>query len=451
MSATVQQPAQPLSLLESLRLFPAPALFAAICFASGDLCAQWLWVQPGRLLAALVLLFALTALAAIRATRIALLPAAALLIFLGAFSAELQPQLPDSTPLGRIADSTPTPTPSTRRLGIRTSHAVEGTIQRMMPLRLIESAAPYSDKLREEQSRQVDLRVTTVDGAPLPHPDGLRLTIYGPSDAAFPAFQCGEPFSGTVEMHTQERFLDPGVWDARAWLQTQGIAVLGSAKIHDIAASGTPHGLHLLCRIHNLQQSASQHLVAYAAHPASWVPMPLRLSSDDAAMLSAMITGNRTMLGHRLRIGFERTGSFHLLVVSGMHLAIFAGIIFWITRRLRVGRTWASLATIALSLAYALFTGFGQPVQRAFWMVTIYLIARILWRERRPLNAIGFAALAILAVNPSALLDAGFQMTLLSVIAVAGIAVPFADSTFASFSLPKKLNTVPARLGNESR
>jgi competence protein ComEC len=165
----------------------------------------------------------------------------------------------------------------------------------------------------------------------------------------------------------------------------------------------------------------------------SWKPQILRLSPDDGAMLAAMLTGDRTLLGHRLRAGFERTGSFHLLVVSGMHLAIFAGLVFWMARRARLSRGWASLATIGLSLAYALFTGFGQPVQRAFWMVTLYLIGRLLWRERRPLNAIGFAALVMLAVNPDALLDAGFQMTLLSVFAVAGVAVPAAEKTFGPY------------------
>ena len=45
-------------------------------------------------------------------------------------------------------------------------------------------------------------------------------------------------------------------------------------------------------------------------------------------MLSAMILGDRTYLDHQARVGFERTGSFHLLVVSGMHLAIFAACIF---------------------------------------------------------------------------------------------------------------------------
>ena len=51
----------------------------------------------------------------------------------------------------------------------------------------------------------------------------------------------------------------------------------------------------------------------------------LRLSGDDAGMLSAMLFGDRSGLNHAQRLGFERTGSFHLFVVSGMHVALLAG------------------------------------------------------------------------------------------------------------------------------
>lgn len=298
----------------------------------------------------------------------------------------------------------------------------------------MESLAPYSDVVRQEQSQQIDVRVTAVDGRALPAPEGLRLTLYAPADAAFPLLRCGEALRGDAETHTAEKFLDPGVWDEGEWLRRQGISSLGSARAENVTVTATNHVAGFACMLHAAQQAASERLVNFADQPApAWMPAPLRLTHDDAAMLTAMLTGDRTLLGRRLRVGFERTGSFHLLVVSGMHLAIFAGVVFWIARRLRLPRTWAMLVTVGLSLAYALLTGFGQPVQRAFWMVTLYLAGRMLWRERRPLNAIGFAALALLAADPAALFDAGLQMTLLSVLAVAGIAVPVAARTFGPY------------------
>jgi competence protein ComEC len=419
---------------QAFQIFAAPALFIALCFACGDGASRALFLLPAHLLIAMALLAGVAIIAAIRTPRIAPLPAAILCLLLGAFCHEIQPQPPSTTPLERIAFATPTSTPSIRRAGIETSHTVDGSIIRTTPLRQIESFAPYSVIVRHEHSQQIDLRVTEVDGRKLPTPEGLRLTLYAPAEVPFPKLTCGATLNGPAAMHTEERFLDPGVWDASAWLRQQGIAALGSGHADQVTVTATNTRPSFPCRLHSIQQNASERLVALADQPLpSRLPKILQLSHDDAAMLTAMLTGDRTLLGHRLRVGFERTGSFHLLVVSGMHLAIFSGIVFWITRRLRLPRTWASVATIVLSLAYALFTGFGQPVQRAFWMVTLYLIGRILWRERHPLNAIGFAALVMLAVNPAALLDAGFQMTLLSVLAVAGIAVPIAEKTFGPY------------------
>ena len=415
-------------------ILAAPALLMAIGFAGGVAASHWFWLRPGQLFIALILLFAVTAISAFCARGATLPASATLCLALGWFSSEVQPRPPSTSPLERIAFATPAPTPATRRLGLKTTHQVVGRIVRTTPRRLIESLSPYSNRIREEHSQQIDLRVTVVDAQTLPTPEGLRLTIFASADAAFPKLACGQSLRGNVAMHTEERFLDPGVWDASAWLRQQGISALGSAHLQDVSTTVANIRPSVPCLIHGIQQAASERLVSFADKPApAWTPTFLRLSRDDAAMLTAMLTGDRTLLGHRLRVGFERTGSFHLLVVSGMHLAIFAGIVFFIARRLRLPRTWASLATIALSLAYALFTGFGQPVQRAFWMVALYLLGRMLWRERHPLNAIGFAALVMLGVNPAALLDAGFQMTLLSVLAVAGIAVPVAEKTFGPY------------------
>jgi competence protein ComEC len=157
------------------------------------------------------------------------------------------------------------------------------------------------------------------------------------------------------------------------------------------------------------------------------LPAALRLSTEDSAMLAAMTAGDRTYLTHTLRAGFERTGSFHMLVVSGLHLAIVAGCLFWIARRIRLPRVPATLLTLAASFTYALFSGFAAPVQRSFLMVSVYMIGRLVYRERSALNTIGFAALCLLAVSPRSLFDSGLQMTMLAVIAIAGVAAPLLE------------------------
>jgi competence protein ComEC len=412
----------------------APALLAAGAFACGIALAHLQWIPPGHLLVGLTLIMLLTALAAFPAGSLSIGLSGVVCLLLGIFCAEVQTRPPDATPLMRMADSTPSPTPWMHRQGIRTGHRLAGRILRVGAIRVLDTMVPDSGKKRQERSQQLDLGIETVDGIRLATPEGLRLTLYAPLDDPFPTLTCGSLLQGEVEIHTQERFLDPGVWDAGAWLRQQGVSVIGSAHAAQVTVMATNAHPSLTCRLGYLQQAASESLVSFAGGSAPrWMPSILRLSHDDAAMLTAMLTGDRSLLGHRLRIGFERTGSFHLLVVSGMHLAIFSGVVFWVTRRLRLPRLAASLATIGLSLVYALFTGFGQPVERAFWMVSLYLIGRLLWRERHPLNAIGFAALVMLAVSPRALGDAGFQMTLLSVLATGGIAAPLAEQTFGPF------------------
>src|SRR5260370_21883903 len=127
-------------------------------------------------------------------------------------------------------------------------------------------------------------------------------------------------------------------------------------------------GESLRCRLSEAQRAASTRLLGLPAATRQ-LPAPLRLSEKDPIMLAAMVAGERTFLTHSLRVGFERTGSFHMLVVSGFHLAIVAACILWITRRLRLPRVPSTLLTIAVSFAYALFTGFATPVQRSLWMV----------------------------------------------------------------------------------
>ncbi len=241
-------------------------------------------------------------------------------------------------------------------------------------------------------------------------------------------FRCGERIRAVVRLLPPETYHDPGVWSRADYLLDQGITSTATVALDRVERLGQARGAFLSCRVGGWQHASTTRLLALPAAMRN-LPAPLRLSEDDAVMLAAMVAGDRTYLTHSLRVGFERTGSFHMLVVSGFHLAIVAACIFWITRRLRMPRVPATLLTIAASFAYALFTGFATPVQRSLWMVTLYLLGRLVYRERNPLNTIGFAALCLLVVSPRSLFDSSLQMTLLAVIAIAGVAAPLLQGT----------------------
>src|SRR5260370_10817834 len=109
-------------------------------------------------------------------------------------------------------------------------------------------------------------------------------------------------------------------------------------------------------------------------------------------MLNAMLFGGRAGLNKTQRVGFERTGSFHLFVVSGMHVGLLAGLVFWLARRLKLREWLATLVTVVLTFGYALLTGFCAPGQPALFMTPVFLMAPLLSPDRHVLNAPGPAA-----------------------------------------------------------
>jgi len=252
---------------------------------------------------------------------------------------------------------------------------------------------------------------------------GVRLTVRWPAGMTTQQFHCGERVRAVIRLLPPQAYHDPGAWSRADYLLDQGITATAAVTADHVESLGYTSGFYPSCRFSALQYFASARLltVPITMHR---LPAAFRLSESDAILLAAMITGDRTYLNHSLRVGFERTGSFHMLVVSGFHLVLVAGCLFWLARRLRLARVPATLATIAASFVYSLFTGFATPVQRALWMVTLYLLGRLVYRQRSPMNAIGFAALCLLAASPRSLFDASFQMTLLAVVSIAGIATP---------------------------
>jgi competence protein ComEC len=412
---------------------PAPLFHAAWQFAVGITVAHWVWLPPTFVLTALAPVALLCAIASVRVQRLAWLPLATLWILLGGWCALMQPQPTPAAQLSALSDGL-----------LRTVEGTivqSGTIRNEAELSLNETgpeAMPSANELQtgHRTSQSFDLNVSSLEvvndteDAQLPIAGHIRLTVRWPVGASPAPFPCGERIRVIARLREPEIYHDPGVWSREDYLVDQGItssATVDVERVESLGPSGNARTL-LACRIGMLQHTTTERILSLPAAMRG-LPPSLRLTSDDAIMLAAMVAGDRTYLSHSLRVGFERTGSFHMLVVSGFHLAIVAGCLFWVTRRIRIPRVPATLLTIAATFAYAFFTGIATPVQRSVWMVTLYLVGRLVYRDRSPLNTIGFASLCLLVVNPRSLFDSSLQMTLLAVVAIAGIAAPLLEGT----------------------
>lgn len=424
--------------VEPLRLRRIPMLAAALCFAAGILLAHY-W-QPTRLLAiATVLLIALTLISLTRAPRIAMVPALALWAAIGCWCAQIEPPIPEHPVLLTYADGV--------------SRSVRGHIARirLLPPQPVATDEPQIHPWQIEPggwevdsqppTQSIDLDITAVeDMTPdtdimRPLSGGVRITLTG---SALP-LHCGEEIEIPLRLRVPETYRDAGAFSYSNELLSEGVDLTATAKsshlkqLSDMAPT-------LRCRIYAAQTWAAARLDHFlASHANATLPGSLRLDHEDVSMLNAMLFGNRTLLASDLRDAFQRTGTFHLFVVSGLHIALVATALFWLLRRLRLPEGPAVLIAILVTTAYALLTGFGVPAQRALLMTSIYLIALWLDRQSSALNALGFAAGIILALDPRALLSASFQMTFLVIVAIAGIASPLIQRTIAPYARALKL------------
>jgi competence protein ComEC len=445
-----------ISRVPPLQFRRAPLLAAVCWFALGELLARN--CHPTIILLIATILLALFCIAALRwSLRTALLPLAALWMVVGCGCYQVRPAPSTQQELASFADGL------SRQIRGRVIRVRELPPQQSDSDRDIENTW-WPEKEADEEAVAVgavsiDLQVDSIEEVTpdisrmVPMTGGVRINLlpdkssnkYLPTASnALPILHCGDEVEAPVRIKLPERYRDPGAWQYADYLLAQGIgahANVRASKITVFDATSTNHATlsdrfaQYQCKLYAAQSWASMRLLSYASSPPNRaLPKPLRLSSDEAGMLNAMLFGDRAGLNKSQRIGFERTGSFHLFVVSGMHVGLLAGLLFWLTRRLRLKEWLATLIILALTFGYALLTGFGAPVQRALFMTAVFLLTRLLSRDRHVLNALGASALAVLVISPASLFESSFQMTFLAIVAIGGIAVPIGERTFLPYA-----------------
>ncbi|MEG1426489.1 MAG: ComEC/Rec2 family competence protein, partial [Oscillospiraceae bacterium] len=141
-------------------------------------------------------------------------------------------------------------------------------------------------------------------------------------------------------------------------------------------------------------------------------------SGDTADVLSAMLLGEGERISDEVYADFQFSGVNHILVISGMHMAIIAGVVLLLLGKIHIPRKLMLFLGMAAILLYMGMTGFGKSVVRSGIMYCILLLSFLLGEEADALNSLGFSVLLICLINPFSAVDMGF---LLSVAATAGI------------------------------
>lgn len=141
---------------------------------------------------------------------------------------------------------------------------------------------------------------------------------------------------------------------------------------------------------------------------------------DEALRLRwAMTLGWKTALTGEISEPFMRSGTMHIFAISGLHIALVAGILVSLLRVMQVSRAWCGIIVIPLLWFYAAATGWQSSAIRATIMMSIIVGG---WALRRPsdlLNSLAAAALIILLWEPQQLFQASFQLSFFVVLSIA--------------------------------
>ena len=139
---------------------------------------------------------------------------------------------------------------------------------------------------------------------------------------------------------------------------------------------------------------------------------------DDAyGIIVAMTLGEKTTLSKELKDTYSQVGASHILALSGLHLMIIYSIITLVIGWHRYRIATQTITVLAI-WAFALLTGLSSSVVRSAFMISIYALLSLGYRERMSVNTLAFVAIVLLIINPLSIYDLGFQLSFLSVLGI---------------------------------
>ncbi len=233
-------------------------------------------------------------------------------------------------------------------------------------------------------------------------PQRIRLNWY--RDA--PELWVGERWQLQVRLKRPHGFMNPGSFDYEGWLYRHGLRATGYVRTGERNIRLNEGGSYPLQRLRQqLQRSIAQALE----------------ESAHNGVISALAIGQRHAIGRSEWDVLTATGTNHLVAISGLHVGLVAGTLYFISaflwrRMARLSLRWpanrvAALVALGGAFFYAALAGFSIPTQRALIMIGVVMLS-IFWQRHRALShSLALALLLVLLLDPLAVMDGGFWLS----------------------------------------
>ncbi len=243
-------------------------------------------------------------------------------------------------------------------------------------------------------------------------PKKIRLTLR-PSQIHYP-LEPGDSIYLKVKLHPLPWPALPGGYDFRRKSYYEGVGATGYVTSPPVLLKQSSF-FSFSTWIQTLRHSLTAHLIE-------------KLSSPTGPIAAALITGDRSGIPQAISDAYANAGIAHILAISGLHLSLVAAFVFLLSRRLLClfpsvvlsypVKKWASVCAFFVILGYLGLSGAGYPVERAFIMTSLVLVAILLDRIALTIRSVALASTCILLIFPESLVSASFCLSFAAVTAL---------------------------------
>ncbi len=238
-------------------------------------------------------------------------------------------------------------------------------------------------------------------GAWVPVDGAVALSVGGQGPAAsVETWRAGRTVALSATFRRPAVYLNDGVPDFERRLALDGTTLFGSVKsalLVDVEKKGSL-----------VAETAAEVRAHVRRSVQAWVGP---YDAVSAAVVTAVLIGDRSALPDDSRERLQRAGTYHVIAISGGNIAILAGFALGVLLLCGVTGRSAALVTILVLIAYAQVVTTGASVWRATVMAVVYLAARLLDHRTPPWQAMACAAVVLVAGHPLDVRDAGFLLT----------------------------------------
>ncbi|HEX3449031.1 MAG TPA: ComEC/Rec2 family competence protein, partial [Isosphaeraceae bacterium] len=287
---------------------------------------------------------------------------------------------------------------------------VRGVVSEARGLRHRRDSYGIGKNAEEKVTTRFVLDITSISDGERWHNASGRALVVVAGDRS--EIRAGQAIETAGQIATIAGRLNPGEFDYRAFLQAQGIRLrmtIDNAASFWLDPRGTDWSFTLWLDRH---RSWSRTRLF------SW------LDPTTAPLAAALLLGWREEIDPEINDAFARTGTTHLLAVSGLQLQALAISLLLIFRVIGFPRRISYLVVGVTMIGYALLVGPAPSVVRSTVMTSTFCLAAIAQRLSRSANTLSLAALCTLAINPMNVFDVGCQLSFLAIGALVWLVSP---------------------------